>query len=80
MRVEDREISLSDQSLRPSIGAPETRLEQSVRELKTLTNRQVELFDRLEDLETRFDALSDRVSKGEDRVARLGGRKPVGLR
>jgi hypothetical protein len=71
---------LSDQSLQSPISTPETRLEQSVRELKTLTNRQVELFDRLQYLETRFDALLDRVSKCEDRVAPFGGRKPVGLR
>jgi chromosome segregation ATPase len=70
---------LSDRILQPSVGTSETQLERSVRELKTLSNRQVELFDRLQHLETRLDALLDRVRKCEDQVA-TKDRRPAGLR
>jgi hypothetical protein len=70
---------LNDQTLQPSLGKSETLVEQSIRELKTLGNRQVELFDRLQHLETRLDSLLDRVRKCEDRVA-TKDRRPVGLR
>jgi hypothetical protein len=52
----------------PSPSTAEKQLERSDRELKMLSNKQVELFDRLRHLEERFDALLDRVGKFEDRI------------
>ena len=71
---------MSDDNLEgPSPSTLETQLHQTVHDFKALSNRQVELFDRLQHLEERFDALLDRVRKCEDRMTALG-RKPTGLR
>jgi hypothetical protein len=63
----------------PAPSTAEMQLERSHRELKMLSNRQVELFDRLRHLEERFDALLDRIGKFEDRIT-TQVRKPTALR
>ena len=61
---------------------PEPESEQPTQSLKTVSNKQVELFDRLRQAEERIDALTERLRKCEDRTGALESamkRKPSRL-
>jgi hypothetical protein len=46
----------------------ESQSEAMGREVRTLSNKQVELFDRLRDVEQRLDMLLERIKKIEDTI------------
>ena len=48
-----------------------TELEDFVQKTRTVSNKQVELFDRLRQAEERLDAVMERVRKCEDRTGTL---------
>ena len=48
--------------------ADESQSEAIGREVRTLSNKQVELFDRLRDVEQRLDMLLERIKKIEDTI------------
>ena len=48
--------------------ADESQSEAIGREVRTLSNKQVELFDRLRDVEERLDMLLERIKKIEDTI------------
>ena len=45
-----------------------SQLEEMARELRTVSNKQVELFDRLRQVEERLDMLLERVRRSEDAI------------
>jgi hypothetical protein len=47
------------------------QLEELIQNLRTVSNKQVELFDRLRHVEERVDAFLERVRKCEDRTLNL---------
>jgi hypothetical protein len=51
--------------------APALESEQPIQSLKTVSNKQVELFDRLRQAEERIDAIMERLRKCEGRTEAL---------
>ena len=49
----------------------ERQLEELVQNLRTVSNKQVEIFDRLRHVEERVDGLIERIRKCEDRTYSL---------
>jgi len=49
----------------------EQELEKAIQDLRTLGNRQVEIFDRLRQVEDRIHVLMERTRKCEDRISTL---------
>jgi hypothetical protein len=52
-----------------------SQFEEMARELRTVSNKQVELFDRLRQVEERLDMLLERVRRIEDTI-KASTRKP----
>ncbi len=50
---------------------PQAESEDLVQILRTVSNKQVEIFDRLRHLEERVDRIMERLRKSEDRTAAL---------
>jgi hypothetical protein len=50
---------------------PEAESELPAMSLRTVSNKQVEIFDRLRQLEERMDRMVERIRKCEDRAAAL---------
>jgi hypothetical protein len=50
---------------------PGPELEQLIQDVRTVTNKQVEIFDRLRHVEERLDVLVERLRKCEDRTSTL---------